>query len=218
MMTGCELSIGVLFDLDGVIIDSERQYTRIWGEVDDMYPTGIEDFPHVIKGMTLANILDTYFEPCCHDSITEYCIQEELKLNFSYMPGVIRLLQELHTRNIPVAMVTSSDAAKMQKLSKKLPGIENMFDAVVIGEMVQHGKPAPDPYLLGARMINVAPHRCAVIEDAVTGLNAGHAAGAYTIGMTDTLGRAAVTPFADIVLDSLEEIDIDALIDTLKCR
>ena len=207
-----------MFDLDGVLIDSERQYTRIWADIDRMYPTGVEDFPHVIKGMTLANILDTYFDKSNHQAITAYCVDEELKLKFSYMPGVTDLLDELHRRSIPVAMVTSSDEAKMKKLAVKMPDILGRFDAIVIGEMVTRGKPAPDPYLLGAKMIGVAPRRCAVVEDALTGLASGHSAGAFTIGMTDTLGRKAIEPHADITLDSLTDIELDKLLEILQCR
>ncbi|MCM1318793.1 MAG: HAD family hydrolase [Muribaculaceae bacterium] len=207
-----ELNIGFLFDLDGVLIDSERQYTRIWADIDRMYPTGVEDFPRVIKGMTLANILDKYFDKSEHKAITDYCVAEELKLQFSYMPGVVELLNDLHCRHIPVAMVTSSDAAKMEKLSRKMPDIIGRFDAVVIGEMVKHGKPAPDPYLLGAKLIGVPVCRCVVVEDALTGLASGHAAGAFTIGMTDTLGREAIGPNADLTLDSLTELDLDKLL------
>ncbi|MCM1005635.1 MAG: HAD family hydrolase [Prevotella sp.] len=210
--------IGVLFDLDGVLIDSERQYTRIWAEVDEMYPTGVPDFPRIIKGMTLANILDKYFDKSLHQTIIDYCVSEELKLTFSYMPGVRELLNGLHSRKVPVAMVTSSDAEKMKKLDSKMPDLLPRFDVIVIGEMVKHGKPAPDPYLLGAKKIGVPPHRCAVIEDSLTGLASGKAAGAFTIGMTDTLGRTAIEPNADITLDSLVDINLDTLILTLQCR
>lgn len=207
--------IGFLFDLDGVLIDSERQYTRIWGDIDRMYPTGIEDFPRVIKGMTLMNILDTYFEKNLHQTIIDYCVAEELKLQFSYMPGVTDLLDTLHEKHIPVAMVTSSDEAKMEKLSRKMPDIMGRFDAIVTGEMVEHGKPAPDPYLLGAKLIGVLPRYCVVVEDALTGLTSAHAAGAYTIGMTDTLGKSAIEPNADITLDTLEALDLDQIIQYL---
>lgn len=211
-------SIGLLFDLDGVLIDSERRYTRIWAEIDRMYPTGIEDFPHIIKGMTLGNILKKYFPAELHQPVSDYCVAEEKKLTFSYMPGVVSLLDELHRRGIPVAMVTSSDQAKMHTLERKMPDIVGRFNAIVHGEMVEHGKPAPDPYLLGAKLIDVPPRHCAVVEDSITGLQSGRTAGAFTVGMTDTLGRKAIEPEADITLDSLEQLDLDLLLNTLQCR
>lgn len=210
--------MGLLFDLDGVLIDSERRYTQIWARVDEMYPTGVPDFPHVIKGMTLADILNKYFAPEHHQSIIDYCIGEERKLTFGYMPGAVELLRALRDRGVPAAMVTSSDMAKMERLRQVMPDILEWFTAVVYGEMTPKGKPAPDPYLLGAQMIGVDPHRCAVVEDSLQGLRAGRAAGAYLVGMTDTLGRAAIEGNADIVLDSLQELDLDTLIDRLQRR
>ena len=84
--------------------------------------------------------------------------------------------------------------------------------------MVEHGKPAPDPYLLGAGLAGVPASDCAVIEDSLSGLESGRAAGAYLIGMTDTLGRKAIEGHADIVLDSLEDLDLDLLLNTLENR
>lgn len=209
---------GILFDLDGVLIDSERKYTRIWAEVDRMYPTGVEDFPRVIKGMTLSDILSKYFPEELHRRVTDYCIDQERKLTFGYMPGAGELLAELRRRGVPAALVTSSDMAKMERLRAVMPDLLQWFSAVVYGEMVSHGKPAPDPYLLGAEMLGVSPARCAVVEDSLSGLASGRAAGAYLVGMTDTLGRKAIEGNADVVLDSLEDLDLDSLLKELRGR
>ena len=188
----------LLFDLDGVLIDSERQYTRIWADVDRIvYHTGVKDFPLAIKGMTLANILAAYFPENMHKRVSDFCIAEERKLRFGYMPGARELLAEL---------------------KEVLPDIFQWFSHIVYGEMVEHGKPAPDPYLLGAGLAGVPASDCAVIEDSLSGLESGRAAGAYLIGMTDTLGRKAIEGHADIVLDSLEDLDLDLLLNTLENR
>lgn len=210
--------VGILFDLDGVLIDSERKYTRIWAEVDRMYPTGVKDFPRAIKGMTLADILDRYFPAELHQAVTDYCIAEERKLTFGYMPGAAGLLAELKRREVPAALVTSSDMAKMERLRTVMPDILQWFTAVVYGEMVERGKPAPDPYLLGAEMLDLPARRCAVVEDSLSGLRSGRDAGAYLVGMTDTLGRQAIEGNADIVLDSLEDLDLDSLLKVLQSR
>lgn len=207
-------SLGVLFDLDGVIIDSERSYTQIWTRIDSMFRTGVPDFPRVIKGMTLVDILNEYFPSEVHQRVVAYCVEEERKLVFNYMPGARELLCTLKGLGIPVALVTSSDAAKMEALHSKMPDLRQWFTAIVYGEMVSRGKPAPDPYLMGAKLIGVEPCRCAVVEDSLSGLRSGHDAGAYTVGMTDTLGRDAITGHADLVLDSLE--DLDNLIECIR--
>lgn len=210
--------VGVLFDLDGVIIDSERSYTQIWARINEMYPTGVPDFPRVIKGMTLADILSKYFHAGLHQGVVNYCVDEERKLVFNYMPGARELLCALKGLGIPAALVTSSDAAKMEALHSKMPDLRQWFTAIVYGEMVSRGKPAPDPYLMGAKLIGVEPCRCAVVEDSLSGLRSGHDAGAYTVGMTDTLGRDAILGHADLLLDSLEELDIGSLLNLLKKR
>lgn len=209
---------GILFDLDGVLIDSERKYTRIWAGVDRMYPTGVADFPRVIKGMTLADILSEYFPPELHRPVTDYCIAEERKLTFGYMPGARELLSQLKHRGVPAAMVTSSDRAKMERLRVVMPDIFQWLGAIVYGEMVERGKPAPDPYLLGAEMIGVPAARCAVVEDSLSGLASGRAAGSYLVGMTDTLGREAIEGNADVVLGSLVDLDLDSLLKELSGR
>lgn len=203
--------IAFLFDLDGVLIDSERKYTEIWRRVDEMYPTGVEDFPRVIKGTTLQNILDRYFDKSVHRAVAEYCMAEERKLTFDYMPGARELLIRLHDMGVPTVLVTSSDNVKMDALRAKLPDIFRWLTGIVTGEMVKQGKPAPDPYLLGASMAGVPAAKCVVVEDALTGLQSGRAAGAFLVGLTDTLGREAIEGNADIVLDALTELDFDMI-------
>lgn len=201
--------IAFLFDLDGVLIDSERKYTEIWRRVDEMYPTGVEDFPRVIKGTTLQNILERYFDESVHEAVALYCMEEERKLTFDYMPGARELLAVLKELGVPSVLVTSSDNVKMEALRAKLPDIFEWFTGIVTGEMVRYGKPAPDPYLLGASLAGVPIEKCVVVEDALTGLQSGRSAGAFLVGMTDTLGREAIEGKADIVIDSLADLVLE---------
>ena len=210
--------VAVLFDLDGVLIDSERKYTKIWEKIDQMYPTGVKDFPHVIKGTTIYDILDRYFRPEDHKAVYDFGVAEEKKLTFNYMPGAREVLVELKRLGVPAVMVTSSDGEKMKRLKAMLPDIFQWFSGFVTAEMITRGKPDPEPYLLGAEMAGVEPRHCAVIEDALTGLASGRAAGCYTVGMTDTLGRAAITDHADLVLDSLADLNLPRLLDIISNR
>ena len=211
--------IAFLFDLDGVILDSERRYSKIWYDIEQDYPTGITDFPRVIKGTTLHDILDRYFPaPEVRDEVVRRCIEAEKQMKFDYMPGAAELLDTLNAKGIPCALVTSSDKAKMDSLNRQIPELLPKFNAIVDGDMVLHGKPDPEPYLTGARVLSVSPRHCAVIEDALTGIAAGNAAGAYVIGMSDTLGRKAITRLADEVYDLLSEIPVDHIIRILRDR
>ena len=80
-----EGEIGFLFDLDGVLIDSEREYTRIWTDIDKAYPTGIENFALKIKGTTLDNILSTYYpEEEVKKNVKRMLDEEESAMKYDY--------------------------------------------------------------------------------------------------------------------------------------
>ena len=179
---------GVLFDLDGVVVDSESIYTQFWSDIDTLYPTGVENFAIAIKGNTLQRILADYFP----DNDVKQDILERIKdfeINMRYKPfaEAIRFINELKRNQFRIAIVTSSSQKKMDNLYAQNPGFREMFDAVVTGDMVSHSKPDPEPYLLGAKAIGVAPESCYVFEDSISGIESGIRAGATVIGLATTL-------------------------------
>ena len=179
---------GVLFDLDGVVVDSESIYTQFWSDIDKLYPTGVENFAIAIKGNTLQRILADYFP----DNDVKQDILERIKdfeINMRYKPfaEAIRFINELKRNQFRIAIVTSSSQKKMDNLYTQNPGFREMFDAVVTGDMVSHSKPDPEPYLLGAKAIGVAPESCYVFEDSISGIESGIRAGATVIGLATTL-------------------------------
>lgn len=179
---------GVLFDLDGVVVDSESIYTQFWSDIDKLYPTGVENFAIAIKGNTLQRILADYFP----DNDVKQDILERIKdfeINMRYKPfaEAIRFINELKRNQFRIAIVTSSSQKKMDNLYAQNPGFREMFDAVVTGDMVSHSKPDPEPYLLGAKAIGVAPQSCYVFEDSISGIESGIRAGATVIGLATTL-------------------------------
>lgn len=179
---------GVLFDLDGVVVDSESIYTQFWSDIDKLYPTGVENFAIAIKGNTLQRVLADYFP----DNDVKQDILERIKdfeINMRYKPfaEAIRFINELKRNQFRIAIVTSSSQKKMDNLYAQNPGFREMFDAVVTGDMVSHSKPDPEPYLLGAKAIGVAPESCYVFEDSISGIESGIRAGATVIGLATTL-------------------------------
>ena len=179
---------GVLFDLDGVVVDSESIYTQFWSDIDKLYPTGVENFAIAIKGNTLQRILADYFP----DNDVKQDILERIKdfeINMRYKPfaEAIRFINELKRNQFRIAIVTSSSQKKMDNLYAQNPGFREMFDAVVTGDMVSYSKPDPEPYLLGAKAIGVAPESCYVFEDSISGIESGIRAGATVIGLATTL-------------------------------
>ena len=179
---------GVLFDLDGVVVDSESIYTQFWSDIDKLYPTGVENFAIAIKGNTLQRILADYFP---NNDVKQDILEriKDFEINMRYKPfaEAIRFINELKRNQFRIAIVTSSSQKKMDNLYAQNPGFREMFDAVVTGDMVSHSKPDPEPYLLGAKAIGVAPESCYVFEDSISGIESGIRAGATVIGLATTL-------------------------------
>ncbi len=210
--------IGFLFDLDGVIIDSESRYTEIWGEIDSRFHTGVADFVHKIKGCTLEHILSTYFRPEDHDAVVGILKAREKEMAYDYCPGACTLLEEIVRSPWKAALVTSSNDAKMARLYAQHPEIRSYFVKIIDGNMVSRSKPDPEGYLMGAEAIGAVPGRCVVFEDSLQGVKAGKAAGAYTVGVAGTLPAEVLAPVADRVVPSLEEIDFNEIVDIQKNR
>lgn len=210
--------IGALFDLDGVLIDSETEYTRIWSAIDRKYPTGVKDFPLVIKGTTLPHILNTYFPESLHGAVTNMLNELEQQMKYEYLPGAVATLDYLEEHHIPRVLVTSSNDMKMRRLDQERPELRGRFDDIVTADRISHSKPDPEGYLLGAKLCGVDPANCVVCEDSVQGVMAGHAAGCLVIGLITTVTADKLEPYADIIVATLEEVNWDNIVTILSER
>ncbi len=204
--------IGVLFDLDGVLLDTEGIYSEFWAGIDEMYPTGVDNFTAVIKGSNLERILGTYFPADKHQNIIRILTEFQNGMQYRYFAGARQWLDTLKAAGIPMAVVTSSDQGKVDAVSAQHPEFRGYFDAVIVGEMVANPKPDPECYLLGAKQIGVDVSRCWVFEDSLNGLRAGKASGAHVVALATTLPREAVAPHASLVIDGFENFTIDQML------
>lgn len=204
--------IGFLFDLDGVIIDSETEYTRIWNAIDHEYPTGIENFAIKIKGQTLPEILNANYPSALHPYVVEMLNDMEQKMRYEYLPGSHELLIELRRRGMECVLVTSSNEMKMRHLREERPELEGYFKDIVTADRISRSKPDPEGYLLGASILGLPASRCVVFEDSAQGVRAGQASGAFVTGLTTTLDKEALEAYADRIVADLSEIDLDVLI------
>lgn len=210
-------NIGCLFDLDGVLIDSERLYTKIWEAIEQQWPTGIDNFAYKIKGTTLEDILDHYFpEETVRANVIKELYRLEGLMIYKPLPGAVEFIDNLRQRFIPIAMVTSSNNLKMQHLWNDMPEFKEKFDVIITGDEVTHSKPNPEGYLKAAKAIGVHPEKCVVFEDSLQGVKAGKAAGAFVVGVAGTLRAEDIAPYSDIVVNSLAEVDIDKLESSAK--
>jgi HAD superfamily hydrolase (TIGR01509 family) len=197
----------LLLDLDGVVLDTEGQYSAFWGWV------GREKFPHVpdfarrIKGQTLVRIKADYF---ASEEDLAWIDREldtfERQMDYPYVPGAEELLRECMERGIPTALVTSSDQAKMRKVHERHPELAGLFARIFTAEDFQRSKPAPDCYIGAARLLGLNPAECIVVEDSPNGLRAARDSGACVVGITTTCPAEQIRPLADVLVESLDEV------------
>lgn len=200
---------GALFDLDGVLVDTEGIYTEFWSDMDRRFPTGVAEFAQVIKGSTLMNILDTYFpDKSVQDRIVDMLKQHERDMRYRLFDGVAELLAALRQRGFRMAIVTSSNRAKMKHLFAQLPELEKAMDIVITDEDISRSKPDPEGYLLAAERLGIPAEECYIFEDSLNGLRAARAAGGVVVGVATTNPRKAVEEMSDITVDTLADFSV----------
>ena len=149
--------IVALFDFDGVVMDTESQYTIHWNKQAEKYGLGIVDFGRVIKGQTLTQIFDNYFSdvPELHEQITAELIAFQQTMLFEYIAGVREFMHQLREGGVKMAIVTSSDLDKMNIVYREHPELPSMVDEILTAERFTQSKPHPECFLLGAAVFDV---------------------------------------------------------------
>ncbi|WP_417008908.1 HAD family hydrolase [Bacteroides congonensis] len=206
-------TIAALFDFDGVIMDTETQYTVFWNEQGLKY-LNEEDFGCRIKGQTLAQIYEKYFStlPEAQQEITAKLNVFEKQMSYEYIPGVEAFIADLHRHDVKIAVVTSSNEEKMQNVYNAHPEFKGMVDRILTGEMFARSKPAPDCFLLGMEIFESTPESTYVFEDSFHGLQAGMTSGATVIGLATTNSREAITGKAHYIMDDFTGMTYDKLL------
>ena len=193
-----------LFDLDGVVFDTEPQYSVFWGaQCREFHPEhpGLE---HEIKGQTLVQIYDAWFSGELAEKqpmITERLNRFEQQMDYIYVPGFEEYIRELRGKGVKTAVVTSSNQPKMEAVYQSHPEFRSMFDAILTSEDFERSKPDPDCYLKAAQRLGVAVGDCVVFEDSFNGLKSGRAAGMYVVGLSTTNPAEAIRPLCDEVIN-----------------
>ena len=175
-----------LFDLDGVILDTEGSYTAFWDDYGSHHFSE-KDFGLKIKGQTLVKILDDYFpEENERKSITDTINDFERNMSYPFVPGVENYIKSLKSNGIRTAVVTSSNLLKMENVYRCHPGFREMFDMILTSEDFSESKPSPYCYLKAMRLFGAGPEDCVVFEDSLAGLQAARASGAFVTALTTT--------------------------------
>ena len=207
----------MLFDMDGVVIDSERLFTRFWIEsaADLGFPMTKEQALQLRSLRREQGIekMEAFFGPAANfDEIRAHRIElmeaHIARYGVDEKPGIRELLALLKEKGIPCAITSSSALAVVRERLGRL-GILDGFTALCSGKDVPNGKPFPDIYLAGAAAIGVAPEMCLAIEASPTGLEAAWRAGCMGVFVPDqdqpddvTLSRCFAR--ADSLLDVME--------------
>ncbi|MBQ6681950.1 MAG: HAD family phosphatase [Prevotella sp.] len=199
-----------LFDLDGVVFDTEPQYTVFWGQICREYHPEIPDLEYKIKGQTLTQIYDRFFSGQDEEQkvITQRLNEFESNMKFNYVEGFEEFIHSLRQKGVKTAVVTSSNREKMESVYRQRPEFKSLFDAILTSEDFEESKPSPDCYLKGAARFGVKPEDCVVFEDSFNGLKSGRASGAYVVGLATTNPAEAIAPYADQVINDFTQFII----------
>ncbi|WP_053737801.1 HAD-IA family hydrolase [Nocardia sp. NRRL S-836] len=175
----------VLFDMDGVLVDTEASVADFWQDLARSHGFAIsaEDLDRHVYGRSALHTLRELFPmlpPDRYDEVYDLMRVDNETLHYSTIPGVLPLLGSLRAAGTPTALVTGAEPYKATAVLKQL-GLR--FDVTVTATDVEHGKPDPACYALAARRLGVPVERCVVFEDAVSGITSAVAAGATCVAL-----------------------------------
>lgn len=217
----------VVFDLDGLMADSEPLAEWAWGQV-------LARYGHRLDDRTLAEIIGLRVVDSarliCRRFLLPISPQEAaaerdrlflqaVPTRLRARPGLYSLLDTLEVRGLPLGIATSGHC-RYVALALQTLGLTDRFRAIVTGDEVEHGKPAPDVYLLAAERLGVPPACCLALEDAPLGVTAARAAGMVCVAVPNARTAALDFSHAHRVYSSLEEVEeaLDGLLTILATR
>ena len=203
----------VLFDFDGVIADTESQYTIFWNQKGMEY-LGLENFGLTIKGQTFKQIAAGHFKDKLkelYEEIEPVLNEFEVNMSYDYVPGALEFMKEMKSAGVRTAIVTSSHNVKMANAYRAHPELLELVDAILTSNDFTRSKPDPECFLKGMEVLGGKPEETIIFEDSLHGVAAGRAAGAKVIGLTTTNKSEVLTPLCDMVIDDFTTIDADKI-------
>lgn len=193
-----------MFDLDGVVFDTEPQYTIFWGSQFKKYYPQEPGLELKVKGMTLVQIYDMYFndQPQKQADITRELNDFEVNMNYEYVAGFEQFITKLRSIGVKTAVVTSSNREKMENVYAKHPEFKTYFDEVLTSEDFAKSKPDPDCYLKAAQKFGANVDECVGFEDSFNGLKSLQGANMTIVGLATTNSAEAIAEYAHKVINN----------------
>lgn len=205
---------GAIFDMDGVILDTEKLYLRFWMQaaadfgynMTEQHVFGIRSLARKFAVEKLKGIFGEefpYYDIHAHRvELMDAFIKEN---GFETKKGVFELLDFLRENGIKIAVATATVRERTNSYLNSI-GASEYFDAIVCGDMVENGKPAPDIYLKAAAELQLLPSECAAFEDSPNGIKSAYSAGCYTIMIPDlTQPTEEDAPLLSGIYESLDK-------------
>jgi len=214
--------LGVIFDMDGVLVDSYQAHFESWRRMAEEYGQQMtaEQFAAMFGRTTreiIAELWGDRIRPADiprMDQRKEQIYRQILLEQFPQMDGAGELLESLHAAGFALAVGSSGPAENVQVLMRSLPQA-SLIGATVDASDVQRGKPDPQVFLLAAERLGVSSDRCAVVEDAPAGIEAARRAGMAAIALTGTASRQQLDQ-ADLVVDRLGELTPQVIVELIE--
>ena len=206
-------NLGVIFDMDGVLVDSYETHWHSWTQTAAEHGLTIspEDFARTF-GRTSREIILTLWpgrfsdtEILEFDRKKEAHYRENLEIDFPEMDGASELIGALAEAGFALGIGSSGPPENVELVRRKIRN-GNLFSQTVNGTEVKKGKPDPQVFLLAAQKLGLAPAKCAVVEDAIAGVEAARRAEMTAIGLTGTTTAEKLGERAHLVVSSLREL------------
>ncbi|MGF1589991.1 MAG: HAD-IA family hydrolase [Pleurocapsa sp.] len=206
----------VIYDLDGLLLDTESLHERVNREIARRYgkifnqdvKMAIAGRPTLDSAKILVDLLQLPF------TAAEYLVERNKLLYPLYgtaktLPGTVELVQHLANHHIPQAIASSSSRHHFEMKTVNHQQWLQIFDLTTLGDdpEIERGKPSPDIFLLAAKRLNAVPERCLVFEDSLAGMKAAIAAGMSVVVIPDTVFNPQLFQAANQVLNSMTEFN-----------
>jgi beta-phosphoglucomutase len=214
----------VLFDMDGVLIDSYRAHFESWLRVAREHSRDYTEAQFAAGfGRTSREVIAEQWqrEPLSDERIAEIdrrkeaLFREIISGDFPAMDGAVELIESLVRAGFRVAVGSSGPAANVRLAIERL-GVGRLLSATVTGDDVKRGKPDPQVFLIAAERMSVPPSRCVVVEDAPVGVEAARRGGMHVVGLASTGRTVEQLRAADLVVKSLREVSPERFEEVLR--